>query len=90
MVGNKEQEGGYFDMKNYTHQLLKLVQEGKLDWAKGVTEMCDVVAGRAQGRTSKDQLIVFKESQGGFGDVAFANHVYEQAKQRGLGREVPL
>jgi ornithine cyclodeaminase/alanine dehydrogenase-like protein (mu-crystallin family) len=90
VVGNKEQEGGYFDMKNYTHQLLKLVDEGKLDWASGVQEMCDVVAGRVPKRTSNDQLIVFKESQGGFGDVAFANHVYEQAKQLGLGREVPL
>jgi alanine dehydrogenase len=90
VVGNKEQEGGYFDMKNYTHQLLKLVDEGKLDWEQGVIELCDVVAGRAPKRTSNDQLIIFKESQGGFGDVAFANYVYEQAKQRGLGREVPL
>ncbi|HEX6512225.1 MAG TPA: ornithine cyclodeaminase family protein [Chloroflexota bacterium] len=90
VVGNKKQEENYFDAKSYPHQLLRLAQSGKLDWATGVLEMCDIVAGRAPGRTSAEEIIVFKESQGGFGDVAFCNHVYEEARRRGLGREVTL
>jgi ornithine cyclodeaminase/alanine dehydrogenase-like protein (mu-crystallin family) len=43
--------------------------------------------GRAPGRTAPDQTIIFKESQGGFGDIAFANLVYERARERGVGQQ---
>jgi len=52
--------------------------------------MGDLVTGRAAGRTSAAEVNIFKESQGGFGDVAFAQWVYEEAVRRKLGREMEL
>lgn len=89
VVGHKKHEEEYFDMGRYRHQLLELVKAGKIDWGS-VHEMCDVVAGRAPGRTSPDEIVIFKESQGGFGDIAFANWIYDRARQKGLGRELKL
>ncbi|HLH25802.1 MAG TPA: ornithine cyclodeaminase family protein [Chloroflexota bacterium] len=86
VVGDREHEEQYFDVGRYPHQLLKLIDAGQLDWS-AVHELCDVLVGRAPGRTAPDQTIVFKESQGGFGDVAFANWVYGRACERGLGQE---
>jgi alanine dehydrogenase len=86
VVGHKGHEEGYFALGEYRHELLELVKAGKLDWGS-VLEMCDVVAGRAPGRTSAEEIIVFKESGGGFGDVAFANWMYGEARKKGLGQE---
>ncbi len=90
VVGHKKHEEEYFDGSRYPHQLLALVKSGEVDWASGVHEMCDVAAGRVPKRTAPDQTIVFKESQGGFGDIAFADHVFAEARRRGLGTEVDL
>jgi len=89
VVGHKKHEEEYFDVGRYRHQLLELVKAGQIGWGS-VKEMCDVVVGRVPGRTSQDEIIVFKESQGGFGDIAFANWVYDQARQKGLGHEWKL
>jgi len=86
VVGHKKHEEEYFDLGRYRHRLLELVKAGEIEWGS-VKEMCDVVVGRVPGRTSQDEIIVFKESQGGFGDIAFANWVYDQARQKGLGQE---
>ena len=86
VVGHKKHEEDYFDIGRYRHELLELVKAGRIEWGS-VAEMCDIVVARARGRTSEDQIIVFKESQGGFGDIAFASWVYDQARQRGLGLE---
>jgi hypothetical protein len=37
--------------------------------------------------TVPDGVTVFRESQGGFGDVALASWTLEQARKRGLGQE---
>ena len=86
VVGDKKHEEGYFALGQYRHQLLELVHDGKVKWAS-VAEMCEVVAGQGPARTSTDEIIIFKESGGGFGDVAFANWIYAQARNKGLGRE---
>lgn len=86
VVGHKKHEEGYFDVGRYRHQLLELVKAGQIDWGS-VQDMCEVVVGRAPGRMSDAEIIIFKESQGGFGDIAFANWVYLQAREKGLGRE---
>jgi alanine dehydrogenase len=88
VVGSKEHEQDYWD-PSHTHQLMELVKAGKVQLA-AIREMAEVAAGRAPRRTSAAQTIVFKESQGGFGDVAFASYVYDQARKRGLGQEVDL
>jgi ornithine cyclodeaminase len=89
VVGHKKHEEEYFDVGRYRHQLLELVKTGQIEWGS-VEEMCDIVVGRVPGRTLQDEIIVFKESQGGFGDIAFANWIYEEARKKGLGREWSL
>jgi alanine dehydrogenase len=86
VVGHKKHEEGYFALGQYRHRLLELVKEGMLDWGS-VCEMCDIVAGRVPGRTSPEEIIIFKESGGGFGDIAFANWIYGEARKKGLGQE---
>jgi len=33
-------------------------------------------------------IIVFRDSQGGYGDLALAAWAYEEARKRGLGQEI--
>ena len=86
VVGHRKHEEEYFDVGQYPHQMLKLIEAGQLEWS-AVHELSDVLVGRAPGRTAPDQLTLFKESQGGFGDIAFAELVYARARERGLGQE---
>jgi alanine dehydrogenase len=86
VVGHRKHEEEYFDVGRYPHQLLKLIEAGRLDWS-AVHELSDILVGRAPGRTAPNQLTLFKESQGGFGDVAFADWVYARARERGIGQQ---
>ena len=86
VVGHRKHEEQYFDVGRYPHQLLKLIEAGQLTWS-AVHELADVLVGHAPGRTAPEQITIFKESQGGFGDIAFANLVYARARDRGIGRE---
>jgi ornithine cyclodeaminase/alanine dehydrogenase-like protein (mu-crystallin family) len=55
-----------------------------------VHPLSDVVAGKAPGRTSPDQVTLF-ESQGiGLEDLAAACRVLELARERGVGMEIPI
>lgn len=90
VVTNKQHEQEYLDLKSYTHQLLKLVQAGRIDWTSGVHEISEIIAGRVSQRASAEETVVFKESAGGYGDVAFCSYVYDQARKRGLGVELEL
>jgi len=88
VVGCREHERNYYD-RSGPLPLVELVAEGKFTWEK-IPEMGDLVTGRAAGRKSDGEITVFKESQGGFGDVAFAAWLYEEAVRRKLGREMEL
>ncbi|MBM4262296.1 MAG: ornithine cyclodeaminase family protein [Deltaproteobacteria bacterium] len=88
VVGSQEQEREYPD-KSAMLPLLELVAEGKLSWSR-VPELGDVVCGHAAGRASRDEINVFRESQGGYGDIAFAAWLYDEAKRRGLGKNMEL
>ena len=88
VVGSREHERNYYD-RSGPMPLIELTVEGKLSWDK-IPEMGDMVCGRAAGRKGEKEITVFKESQGGFGDVAFAAWIYEEALRRKLGREMEL
>ena len=90
VVSSKQHEREYLDLKNYPHQLLILAQAGRIDWDAGVHEICDVITGKVAARASDDETVVYKESAGGFGDVAFCDYVYRRALARGLGQELEL
>jgi len=58
-------------------------------WA-AVHELAEIVAGSAPGRTDDRQITLFKSNGIAIEDVAVAARVYELAKQRGLGRRLPM
>jgi ornithine cyclodeaminase/alanine dehydrogenase-like protein (mu-crystallin family) len=69
--------------------LLGTEAESGFDWGR-VHPLSDVVAGKAPGRTSPDQVTLF-ESQGiGLEDLAAACRVLELARERGVGMEIPI
>src|SRR5580658_6432939 len=49
-------------------------------------ELSAIIAGKRPGRTSADQITVFKSNGLAAEDIAVAGHVYEEALRRGLGR----
>jgi ornithine cyclodeaminase/alanine dehydrogenase-like protein (mu-crystallin family) len=60
-----------------------------VDWS-AIRPLSDVVAGRAPGRASREEITLF-ESQGlGLEDLAVACHVVRRARERGAGIEVPI
>jgi ornithine cyclodeaminase/alanine dehydrogenase len=54
------------------------------------TPLADLVAGRAPGRTSREQITLFKSVGTGVQDVVAAFCVYEEVKKRGDGQSVDL
>ncbi len=55
-----------------------------VDWAK-VAELGQLVAGQVSVAPDSGDIVVFRESQGGYSDVALASWTYEQALEKGLG-----
>jgi alanine dehydrogenase len=85
-VTSKTHELGYYD-KQVDQPLIRLSQEGKIAWDK-VVEFGDVVSGKFTAPDSATSIIVFRDSQGGYGDLALATWAHEEARKRGLGKEI--
>jgi ornithine cyclodeaminase/alanine dehydrogenase len=65
------------------------IEKAMLSWEK-VYELAPIVAGLMPGRRSEDEITLF-ESQGiALEDVAAARVVYERARERGIGAELPF
>jgi ornithine cyclodeaminase/alanine dehydrogenase-like protein (mu-crystallin family) len=82
-VDSKEQaqaEGG---------DLIEPVAHGILSWDR-VRELGDVVAGKARGRVRSEDITLFKSLGIAIEDVAVGALVYERARDRGIGRTIPL
>jgi alanine dehydrogenase len=88
VVGCREHERNYYD-RSGPLPLVELIAQGKFSWEQ-IPEMGDLVSGAAAGRKNNQEITVFKESQGGFGDMAFAKWVYEEAVRGKIGREMEL
>ena len=88
VVGSQEQERNYAD-RSAALPLVELTAEGKLSWSR-IPELGELVSGEVPGRTNRDEINIFRESQGGYGDMALATWLYEEAKRRGLGKEMKL
>jgi alanine dehydrogenase len=85
-VTSKTHELGYYDTK-LDQPLIRLAQQGKVSW-DGVAEFGDLLTGKVPVPDASKSLVVFRDSQGGYGDVALAAWVYEEARKRGLGQEI--
>lgn len=88
VVGSQEQERNYND-RSAALPLVELAAEGKLSWSR-IPELGELVTARVPGRANRDEINIFRESQGGYGDMAFATWIYEEALRRGLGKEMTL
>ena len=87
-AASKVHEINYYDTK-LDQPLIRLSQQGGLSW-DGVTEFCDIVAGKVAVPDFPDSLIIFRDSQGGYGDLTLVAYAYEEAKRRGLGQEISI
>jgi ornithine cyclodeaminase/alanine dehydrogenase-like protein (mu-crystallin family) len=58
-------------------------------WA-WVRELADIVSGKVPGRTNRDQITLFKSTGIAIEDIVVAGRIYELARERGMGREVPM
>lgn len=57
---------------------------------ESVREFSGIVAGKSAPRTTSSQITLFKSCGIATEDIAVAGRVYELARERGLGREIPM
>ncbi len=69
--------------------LLGAEAEAGFDWS-AVRPLSDVVAGRAAGRASPDEITLFESHGLGLEDLAAACRVLDLARERGVGMEIPI
>jgi len=65
-------------------------QEGALDESHIVGEIGDILVGTIAGRTSEDEITLFKSLGLAVEDLAAAHYVYERATETGTGTSVEL
>jgi len=87
-VTSKIHELGYYDTQ-LDQPLIRLSQQGKVHWDK-VVEFGDIIAEKAGTPDLSKSMVVFRDSQGGYGDLALAAWVYEEAHRKGLGQEISV
>jgi ornithine cyclodeaminase/alanine dehydrogenase-like protein (mu-crystallin family) len=69
--------------------LIQVFGESDAGW-NGVRELAEIVAGSVPGRTSRDQITLFKSNGIAIEDIVVAGRVYELARQRGMGKDMPM
>src|SRR5207249_10936858 len=69
--------------------LVEPMKRGLLTWDR-VHEISEVVAGKVRGRTSADDITLFKSHGIAIEDLAAAALVYERARDRGIGKSISL
>lgn len=70
-------------------EFLPLTEKGRLHWDE-IYELGEVVAGKVKGRKEDKDTTLFKSLGIAIEDIAVAAHVYELAKTRDLGQELPI
>ena len=66
------------------------LEKGIISWEK-IVEVGEVLNGLKPGRTSAEQITLFKNTGGvGISDVAIGGRLYQLAKEKGLGLELPI
>jgi len=69
--------------------LMPAIERGVISW-ESVTELGRIVAGLDKGRTSEDDITLFKSNGVALEDISTALRVYNLARERGLGEEINL
>src|SRR5205823_449529 len=68
--------------------LIDPVEQGVLDWLE-VHELQEVVVGETSGRTSDDDIVLFKSNGIAAWDLAIGAVAVARARERGVGVELP-
>jgi ornithine cyclodeaminase/alanine dehydrogenase-like protein (mu-crystallin family) len=84
VVASREQEERFIADRGTDNILLRLLSEGRLHW-RDIPELGEVVSGK---KVRPSGISVFRESQGGFGDIVLAHRLYERARELGRGIEI--
>jgi ornithine cyclodeaminase/alanine dehydrogenase-like protein (mu-crystallin family) len=63
------------------------VDEGKWSWDRVHGSLGDVIAGKIPGRESDDEITLFKSVGLAIQDISTAFHVYQKAKEGGVGSD---
>ncbi len=66
-----------------------LIHEGKAS-GEDLTDMADIIEGKAEGRTSEDQIIIYSVGGMPVEDVAWGCSVYRRAVKEGIGTKLNL
>jgi alanine dehydrogenase len=69
--------------------LIQVFGQDEKRWSR-VAEMADIVADKAPGRTNPEQITLFKSNGIAIEDVVVAGQIYELARERKIGREIPM
>src|SRR5580692_1187083 len=69
--------------------LIQMYGDDKRRW-DNVTDLSEIVAGKAPGRTNPEQITLFKSNGIAMEDIVVAGRIYEIARDKGMGRQVPL
>jgi ornithine cyclodeaminase len=75
--------------RNECGDLLPAVENGLLSW-DSLTEIGDVLTGRAQGRAAKDHITLYESHGMGIQDIYTAVKLVELARARKVGTELPM
>jgi len=69
--------------------LIQAFGENRERW-NTVRELADIVSGKVPGRTSAEQITLFKSNGIAIEDIVVAGQIYEAARKQGIGREIPM
>ncbi len=69
--------------------LMPAIERGVISW-ESVTELGRIIAGREPGRTSDDDITIFKSNGIALEDISTALRLYNLARERGIGQNIEL
>ena len=72
-----------FEQASHNGDIARAVEAGLLE-REGVTQLGDVLIGRAEGRRSEDEITIFDSTGLAVQDLAVAVAVYEKAGESGM------
>jgi ornithine cyclodeaminase/alanine dehydrogenase-like protein (mu-crystallin family) len=67
-----------------------LVADGRFGRDDVIADLCDVVAGKKPGRGADEDIILYESAGLALLDVGIGHWVYQRARGRGLGTELPF
>lgn len=88
VVSSKTHELGYYDT-DLDRPLIRLSQEQRIDWGD-VMELGELISRDDPPESMTDGIGVFRESQGGYSDVALAAFAHGEALRLGRGQKIVL